>query len=283
MSTASSQLPPPPAEDEHASGASASAADDTGRGDLSAWFDAERLAAKSAELERATPQEILAFALASFAPRVAISTAFGVEGCALLHMAVQIDPSVRVFTIDTGYLFDETQQLIERMRERLGIEIETFHPELSVAEQDERYGEALYTRDSDACCAMRKVEPTQRALRGLDAWIAGLRRDQGGATRAQLAILERYQRGDAEPLIKVHPLANWNRSDTWRYVLDNEVPYNPLLDQGYKSIGCWPCTRAVGADADERAGRWGGKKAECGIHTFLPRAPESGSADGSAD
>ena len=234
-------------------------------------FDPGALQKKSAELEHATAQEILAYALETYAPRIAISTAFGVEGCALVHMAVQIDPSVRVYTVDTGYLFAETQALAQRLAEKYGVHIETFHPALTVAEQDERHGPDLYARDSDACCAMRKVEPTQRALAGLDAWIAGLRRDQGGPTRAHIQILERYDHEDGAPLIKVHPLASWTRSDTWRYVLQNEVPYNPLLDQGYKSIGCWPCTRAVDAGDDERAGRWGGRKAECGIHTFLPR------------
>lgn len=242
-------------------------------------FDPAALAAKSAELEGATPREILRFALAAFTPKVAISTAFGVEGCALLHMAAELDPKVRVFTIDTGYLFDETLALVETMRERLGLTIEIHTPALSVAEQDARYGAALHARDSDACCAMRKVEPTQRAIAGLDAWIAGLRRDQGSPARAGMSILERYLRADGGTLIKVHPLANWTRSDTWRYVLENDVPYSPLLDQGYKSIGCRPCTAPVSADADERAGRWGGQKAECGIHTFLPIA----SADGAGD
>lgn len=238
---------------------------------ISGRYEPGALQAKSAELEQATAQEILAFALETYAPRVAISTAFGVEGCALVHMAMQIDPSVRVFTVDTGYLFEETQALVGRLVDKYGVHIETFHPALTVAEQDERHGRDLYARDSDACCAMRKVEPTQRALAGLDAWIAGLRRDQGGATRAHLQILERYDHEDGTPLVKVHPLAGWSRNDTWRYVLENDVPYNPLLDQGYKSIGCWPCTRAVDAGADERAGRWSGRKAECGIHTFMSR------------
>ncbi|WP_428265436.1 phosphoadenylyl-sulfate reductase [Haliangium sp.] len=233
--------------------------------------DSDALAAKSAELESASAQDILAFALQHYAPRIAISTAFGVEGCALIHMAVQIDPDVQVFTVDTGYLFEETQALKARFLDRYGIKLRTFHPEQSVVEQDAAHGPRLYERDSDACCAMRKIEPTRRALAGLDAWIAGLRRDQGSNTRAAMNILERYDHDDGSPLVKVHPLANWTRSDTWRYVLEHEVPYNPLLDHGYKSIGCKPCTRAVDADADERAGRWGGTKAECGIHTFLPR------------
>lgn len=233
-------------------------------------FDAEELKARSAELENASAEEILAFALRAYAPRVAISTAFGVEGCALIHLAVNIDPAVRVFTVDTDFLFEETQALKQRFVDRYGIRIETFKSRLTVEEQEAQHGPALYERDPDQCCALRKVEPTRRALAELDCWIAGLRRDQG-PTRQEIQILERYDHDDGAPLIKVHPLARWNRSDTWRYVLDNDVPYNPLLDQGYKSIGCWPCTRPVDADDAERAGRWGGRKAECGIHTFMIR------------
>lgn len=234
-------------------------------------YDAAELAARSAELEGASPEDIVAFALRAYAPRVAISTAFGVEGCALIHMAVRIDPAVRVFTVDTDFLFEETQALKQRFIDRYGIKLETFKSRLTIEEQEAAHGPALYQRDPDLCCSLRKVEPTRRALAGLDCWLAGLRRDQGSSTRQGIQILERYDHEDGSPLIKVHPLAGWNRSDTWRYVLDNEVPYNPLLDQGYKSIGCWPCTRTVDADDAERAGRWGGRKAECGIHTFMIR------------
>ena len=228
-------------------------------------FDRDALAARSAALESATAEEILRFALAEYSPNIAISTAFGVEGCALIHMALQIDPKVKVFTIDTGYLFDETQQLMRRFVDRYGIAITTFEPELTVADSERRYLK-LYESDPDRCCAMRKVEPNQRALRGLHCWIAGLRRDQG-ESRRHVPILERRERDGDPPLVKVLPLASWTRKDTWKYVLDHEVPYNALLDQGYTSIGCVPCTRAVAPGEDERAGRWNGKKSECGIHS----------------
>lgn len=233
-------------------------------------FAPDELAAKSAELETASAQDILAFALSTYAPKVAISSAFGVEGCALIHMAIQIRPDVEIFTVDTGFLFAETQELKQRFIDTYGIRLKTYEPELSVAEQARIHGDKLYERDSERCCAMRKVEPSQRALEGLDSWVAALRRDQS-STRQRLQILERYDHEDGSPLIKVHPFANWTRNDTWRYVLDNKVPYNPLLDQGYKSIGCQPCTKAVSASADERAGRWNGGKTECGIHTFMIR------------
>jgi phosphoadenosine phosphosulfate reductase len=234
-------------------------------------FDAAELAAKSSELEGRPAPEILAFALREYAPRVGISTAFGVEGCALVDMAVRIDPKVQVFTVDTGFLFPETERLMERIVEKYGVRLERVVGAVSKAEQERKHGLALYDRDPDQCCALRKVEPTERAVAGLDAWIAGLRRDQG-KSRAGIQILERYDHADGTPLVKVNPFATWTRKDTWDYVMKNGVPYNPLLDEGYKSIGCWPCTRPVAAGQDERAGRWAGTSkagGECGIHTFL--------------
>jgi phosphoadenosine phosphosulfate reductase len=236
-------------------------------------FDADALREKSLSLEGARPEAILEWALAEYKPKLAISTAFGVEGCALIAMAVQLDPKIPVFTIDTDFLFPETQTLIARFVERYGISLTTIKGKVTKEEQERRHGLALYERDSDLCCELRKVEPTQRALVGLDAWIAGLRRDQGKA-RAGIQILERYDHDDAakSPLVKVNPFATWTRKDTWKYVLDNQVPYNALLDQGYKSVGCWPCTRPVKEGEDERAGRWAGQdKKECGIHTFMDR------------
>ena len=234
-------------------------------------FDAEALARKSAELEGKPAQDIVAWAIAEYGPKAGISTAFGVEGCALIDMAVKIDPKIPVFTVDTGFLFPETYDLMQRISEKYGVAIQRMEGKVSKAEQEREHGVALWERDSDRCCALRKVEPTERAVAGLDAWFAGLRRDQG-KSRAGIAILERYDHADGTPLVKVNPLATWTRNDTWKYVMANGVPYSPLLDQGYKSIGCWPCTRPVDAGADERAGRWAGsEKKECGIHTFMIR------------
>jgi phosphoadenosine phosphosulfate reductase len=228
----------------------------------------DELAARSAELESATPQEILAYALEIWSPRLALSTAFGVEGCALVDMAARIAPGLKVFTVDTGLLFDENEALARTLRERYPIEVITFRPALSVAEQQESHGPRLWERDPDACCAMRKVEPTRRALAELDCWLAALRRDQA-TSRAGIQILERYDHPDGHTLVKVHPLARWSRTDVWRYVMDHGVPYNPLLDEGYTSVGCRPCTQPVQIGGGERSGRWGGRKEECGIHTFM--------------
>jgi phosphoadenosine phosphosulfate reductase len=230
---------------------------------------ADELQRAAERLAGASPEDILRFAFDAYGPRIAVSTAFGAEGCALVAMAAAVRPGVRVFTIDTGYLFAQTRELADRLRHRYDIDLTVLEPERTVAEQDAAFGPRLYARDPDACCAMRKVEPTRRALAGLDAWIAGLRRDQG-PSRAGIRVLERHE-VEGRALVKVHPLAAWSRTDTWRYVLDHDVPYNPLLDQGFSSIGCAPCTRPVGAGDAERAGRWDGRKQECGIHTFTIR------------
>lgn len=234
-------------------------------------LDAAALARKSAELDGRPAEEILAWALAEYAPKIGISTAFGVEGCALIDMAVKLDPKVPIFTVDTDFLFPETLDLMRRLVERYRLELTVVKGEVTKEEQERRHGLALWERDSDLCCQLRKVEPTRRATAGLDAWIAGLRRDQG-KSRAGIAILELYEHEDGTPLVKVNPLATWTRKDTWKYVMDHGVPYNALLDQGYTSVGCWPCTRPVAAGEDERAGRWAGsEKKECGIHTFMAR------------
>jgi phosphoadenosine phosphosulfate reductase len=234
-------------------------------------MDSAEVKTYAQELEGKSPEEILRWTFSVFAPeKVAISTAFGPEGCALVAMAAKVHPGVKVFTIDTDFLFEESVALRQRFLERYPIELQVSKGTLTLAEQNRRHGLNLWQRDTDQCCALRKVEPTKRALHGLDAWIAGVRRDQS-ATRAATEIVELYDRDGEPPLVKVNPLARWTRKDTWDYLLAEGVPYNPLLDQGYKSIGCWPCTQPVAADADERAGRWGAKKAECGIHTFMAR------------
>jgi phosphoadenosine phosphosulfate reductase len=232
-------------------------------------MDIVELKSKAKELEGAAPEEILRYAFSAF-PKVAISTAFGPEGCALVAMAVALKPDIQVFTIDTDFLFPESIALRERFVEKYGVKLEVLRGSVTLEEQNRRHGLNLWQRDTDTCCALRKIEPTERALHGLDAWIAGLRRDQG-ASRADTEVLELRERSGEAPLVKVNPLVGWTRKDTWDYLLKHEVPYNPLLDSGYKSIGCWPCTQPVSADADERAGRWGGQKSECGIHTFMAK------------
>ena len=228
-------------------------------------MSAEQIAAASARLTGATPQEVLRWAVETFGSRLTMATAFGAEGCCLIHMLAEINPDVRIFNLDTGYQFAETLELRERIKRRYGIEVEYIRPELTVAEYEEEHGGPLYHIRADQCCHDRKVLPLRRALVGYHAWISAIRRDQT-ANRAAADVVQ----WDAKfNLVKVSPLLTWTRKDVWSFVLKHDVPYNPLHDQGYPSIGCWPCTQAVGAGEDERAGRWAGtRKKECGLHVI---------------
>ncbi len=232
------------------------------------WFSEAELTAANQRLEEASPLEILGWTFEHFrGRRVALSSAFGAEGCALIHLARQIEATVPVYTIDTGYLFAETLVLREAYR-ATGADIRVVEPLLSIRSQAERHGPDLFARDSDACCEIRKVEPMRRILTFLDVWITAVRRDQS-ETRKNTPIVGTARRSDGSLVVKVAPLARWSRKDTWGYLFEHELPYNRLLDEGYTSIGCEPCTRpADGADdGGERSGRWVGQaKTECGIH-----------------
>jgi phosphoadenosine phosphosulfate reductase len=232
--------------------------------DQPAALAAANWAAVSQGFEDATPQDILRWTIATFFPDVVLACSFGgVSGMALLDMALAIEPRLPVFYIDTDFLFPETYATRDRARARYGIEPLAYRPHLTPAEQAAAYGEALWARDPDRCCALRKVEPTRRALAGRRAWIAGLRRDQS-ATRQHVPIVA----WDAQfGLVKVNPLANWTEAQVWAYIRAHDVPYNPLHAQGYPSLGCTHCTRPVAPGADPRSGRWVGfAKTECGLH-----------------
>ncbi len=194
---------------------------------------------------------------------VALVSAFGPEGMSLIDMAARIQRRFRLITVDTGFLFPETQKLMAEVEERYAITIERVHPALLPEEQERAYGAALWTRDPDRCCGMRKVEPLRWKLGELRGWITSIRRDQT-AVRASARKLE----WDAKfGLVKINPLANWTAGEIWDYIRRNEVPYNELHDRGYPSIGCTHCTRAVLLGEGARAGRWPGfAKTECGLH-----------------
>ena len=217
-------------------------------------------------LAGATPQEILRWGVEAFFPRLTMATAFGPEGCAILHMLAEIEPRVRVFNLETGYQFPETLQLRDRIAARYGIEVEFIRPELTVAEYEAAHGGPVYSHDPDRCCRDRKVLPLKRAVAGYDAWISAIRADQSTHRARADAVGWDAKFG----LVKINPLLRWTHRDVWAFVVANHVPYNPLHDQGYPSIGCWPCTRAVATgEADERAGRWAGQaKTECGLHSL---------------
>jgi phosphoadenosine phosphosulfate reductase len=198
--------------------------------------------------EQATPQQALAYAVEQFHPRLTMACSFQKEESVLVHMLSSIAPTARVFTIDTGVLFPETLQTWKRFEDRFGLQVEVI---------DARSPDQPWT--AEHCCGAAKVDGLERALSDVDAWITGIRREQA-STRAGAAKLERDER---RGIWKVNPLADWSEKDVWTYIFKHDLPYHPLHDQGYSSIGCAPCT-LPGAGRD---GRWTGQdKTECGIH-----------------
>lgn len=228
--------------------------------------DAE-IATANRELSAAGPQEVLRWAVKQFQPRLMMATAFGAEGCSIIDMLAGIDPTVTMINLETGYQFAETLALRERIKDRYGIEVEYIRPEQSVAEYEAEHGGPLHGIRPDQCCHDRKIRPLREAVSRINplAWISAIRKDQT-ADRAVAGVVQ----WDAKfGLVKVNPLYNWTKKDVWAFIMKRDVPYNPLHDQDYPSIGCWPCTRAVRPGEDDRAGRWAGKvKKECGLHVI---------------
>lgn len=228
-------------------------------------LDAAQVRARAAALRHLDPEAVIAWATATFRNRVALTVSFGGPGVVLAHMLSRIDRTVPVLFIDTGLLFAETYALRHELAERWGLRVGDLKPGHDPG--------PLYQTDPDRCCAIRKVQPMARALRDVDAWISGVRRDQG-STRASTEMAEPHE-VEGRPVVKVHPLAYWDHARVWRYVREEGIPYHPLLDRGYASLGCWPCTRPTTPDEPERAGRWSGTgKTECGLHTFTARQEE---------
>jgi phosphoadenosine phosphosulfate reductase len=226
---------------------------------------AAEIEAKSQELESASPQDILRWAMGRFGDKFTMATAFGPEGMVILHMLSEIDRRAHVFNLDTGYQFRETLELREQVARRYGIEVEMKQPATRVEEYEKLHGGPLYRTNPDQCCFDRKVTVLKNAVVGYHAWASAIRRDQS-PDRANVPIVGWDKKFS---LVKVSPLAKWTKQDVWKFITDHDVPYNPLHDQGYTSIGCWPCTRAVLTGEDERAGRWSGTaKTECGLHSL---------------
>lgn len=223
----------------------------------------EAIIARANEFEGVQPDVILRWALAQFGQDVALATGFGLEGCVLVSMLAGIDCDARFFYLDTDLLFPETYALRDRLAERYGVRFERRATSLSLAAQAATCGERLWERQPDECCRLRKVEPLREMLSGMRAWITGIRRDQSPA-RASARVIERDPQFG---LVKINPLVAWSARDVWNYVQDNDVPHNALLDHGYRSIGCIPCTTPIQIWEESRAGRWRGRsKVECGIH-----------------
>ena len=222
------------------------------------------------EYEDRKAEDVITWTLDTFQHRAAICTSFQAEGMVILDLAYRVDPGVRVFTIDTGRLPSETYELIDRVRDHYGIDIEVYYPDQKkLAQMVTKHGINPFYHSVSLrllCCEVRKVNPLNRVLQNLDAWITGLRRSQS-QTRANVRKVEVDR--DHGNIIKVNPLADWSEQQVWEYIRANQLPYNQLYDQGYSSIGCAPCTRPVVPGEDQRAGRWwweNGMPKECGIH-----------------
>jgi phosphoadenosine phosphosulfate reductase len=231
---------------------------------------AEEIRRLSLEFETKTPQEILEWAIREYGDDIAMSCSFQTQSMPLLHMATRIKPDIRVFFIDTGYHFWETLIFCVRVASEWNLNVIDLH-------RDPRWNEfvranlrTLPVDDPNLCCYIHKVQPMQRAVNSVWVWISGIRRDQT-ENRAHAQILELQDDG----LIKVNPMLNWTKADVARYSEEHNLPKHPLLEKGYRSIGCGPCTVAVGTDDSERAGRWAGRgKTECGLHTSMFKQKE---------
>ncbi|GAB4324586.1 MAG: phosphoadenylyl-sulfate reductase [Promethearchaeota archaeon] len=221
------------------------------------------------ELEGKSAEEVLRWALSTFSEGLTVASSLGPEDQVLTHMASRIDPSVTVFFLDTGRMHQETYDLLEASRKAFGIKYDVYFPKTEDVEAMVREaGPNLFYESVEArhrCCHVRKVEPLGRALAGKRAWVTGIRREQS-ITRVNAQLVEW---DDLNGLYKVNPLVEWTADQVWEYIKENDVPYNVLHDQGYPSIGCRPCTRAVKRGDDPRSGRWWWEqpeKRECGLH-----------------
>ncbi|MCL5947262.1 MAG: phosphoadenylyl-sulfate reductase [Chloroflexi bacterium] len=238
--------------------------------DLLDEYEAGELAV---QLDSEEPQEVIRWSLERFGSRVAVCTSFQIDGMAILDMAWRIDPSVRVFAVDTGRMHPETYALIEKVREHYQLDIEIYYPDgTELSQFVTQFGVNAFYRSVPLrlrCCEIRKVRPLLRVLNTLDAWVTGLRRDQW-ASRSNIRKVEIDH--DHGGILKVNPLADWTEEEVWDYIRKHAVPYNTLYDQGYTSIGCTPCTRPTITGEDKRAGRWWWEHnapKECGMHCPL--------------
>lgn len=217
----------------------------------------------STQFEESHPQDILRWAAETYGSKLALVTSFQITGIVTLHMLSNIAPDTPILTLDTGLLFPQTYDLMDELEAKLGMSITRITPHYTVEEQHEAYGNALWEHEASLCCYLRKMLPLQKAMQNYDAWITGLRRDQSAGRSGTKIVAWDSQHNAA----KISPFATWTEEMLWTYIHAYELPYNRLHDEGYPSIGCWPCTKAVQAGEDKRAGRWAGQsKTECGIH-----------------
>jgi len=226
----------------------------------------EELASLSDSFELKQPQDVLAHALERYEPNIVLACSFGAEDVVLLDMIQKINPRTKLFYLDTDFLFKETYEVRDRLVAKYGLtpeQVIQVKSLLTPEQQAAQHGEALWSRNPDLCCQLRKVEPLTRVLSGYAAWITGIRRDQA-PTRAKAGLVEWDQKFN---LVKFNPLATWKSEDVWAYIKVHEVPYNELHDRHYPSIGCTHCTAPVMPGEDPRSGRWkNSAKTECGLH-----------------
>jgi phosphoadenosine phosphosulfate reductase len=214
--------------------------------------------ATTPDLEHLSAEELLAWSVEQYHPRLYVACSFQKEASAIMDMLVQIEPEARFFTLDTGLLFEQTYDTWRRMEDRYGIQIDVYQG-MSLARQSQLHGDELWNREPDACCGIRKVTPLKQALSEVDAWITGLRREQS----PQRADTPKVHWDERHGVWKINPLADWSEKDVWSYLVENDIPYNELHDRGYDSIGCTHCT----SPGRGRNGRWqGSDKIECGLH-----------------
>jgi phosphoadenosine phosphosulfate reductase len=219
----------------------------------------------SQEFETKTPQEIIQWAVDLFWPEIALSSSFQTQSVPLLHIASLIRRDILIFFLDTGYHFWETLMFQEQLASHWQLNVLSLYRESRWDEFARERLRSLPVNDPNLCCFIHKVQPMQRALKDMKAWITGIRRDQT-TVRANAQILELQDDG----LLKVNPLLNWTKDDVKKYSKEHRLPAHPLFQRGYRSIGCSPCTVAIGVNDDERAGRWAGRgKVECGLHTSM--------------
>lgn len=238
------------------------------------WKMKDQIIAYSEQLKSSSPEDIIRFFLGKYKGRVAFATSLGAEDQVITTMMAGMDAEIKIFTLDTGRLFQETYDLLDITEKKYKLNIGIYFPDAQHIEKmvQEKGINLFYERveNRKLCCHIRKVEPLKRALSGMQVWISGLRREQS-MTRRESEIVEW---DESNNLIKVNPLIDWTQKQVWEYIRERKIPYNLLHDKGFASIGCLPCTRAILAGENERAGRWwweNSENKECGLHVKVEK------------
>jgi len=231
------------------------------------YHPSEELLSRIAQLNQlfeTTPTpEILAWAISEFPTQLALLSALEAESMVIIHMLHTLQSEITIYNLDTGYQFPETLDMVNKIAAKYHYKVIPWRPSITIEEYEAAHSGPIYAKDPEQCCHDRKIKPFLSLLNKLDAWISGIRREQS-PTRANAPFISW---DNISNNIKINPIVNWTRQQVWDYIHEHDIPYNQLYDQGYLSIGCWPCTKAVTADQDERAGRWTGfNKTECGLH-----------------